>query len=234
MALDKITEFLERRLNLIEDKDVGLVMPSSTGQGSDLSNYLSVVARVASSRNYSLITFKANIFNRLRHSLDLKHVMEGSPWFMDKHPILLCELLVGEDPETIDLNYMQIVVRVHNLPLYQRTKETAKCIGDQLGAFVEYMKPQNEFEHGLICIKRTLNIVPSYQQTRNPREEMTPILDKNPSQTKTCFHNSSTKQDPSSSISPNSTNPTNTDCPRVKIPTLILSAEIVMQSHRLQ
>lgn len=50
------------------------------------------------------------------HILDLKRVVDGGPWNIANHPLLLHRLQVGEVPDQIPLNKIAFWVQVHKLP----------------------------------------------------------------------------------------------------------------------
>lgn len=55
---------------------------------------------------------------RFNHKLDCTLALEGSPWLIDRCALVLALLEDGIDPGSVVVNLMQIIVRVHDLPLH--------------------------------------------------------------------------------------------------------------------
>ncbi|MBA0803046.1 hypothetical protein Gohar_013296 [Gossypium harknessii] len=78
-------------------------------------------------------------FPSLRNTMiDFKRVVEGMPWFFNRHLITFHKMKRGEDPLQIPLNHAIFWVQVHNLPLGFLTKGMANQFGNLIGQFLEY------------------------------------------------------------------------------------------------
>lgn len=55
---------------------------------------------------------------RFKHKLDCTLALEGSPWLIDRCALVLAPLEDRIDPGSVVVNLMQIIVRVHHLPLH--------------------------------------------------------------------------------------------------------------------
>ncbi|KAK4426379.1 hypothetical protein Salat_1406500 [Sesamum alatum] len=69
--------------------------------------------------------------------------MDGGPWSFEKNLLVLRPVEDDDNPTSIDLNWTDIFIHVHDLPLGRCTKEIAELIGNQLSIFREV-----DFDHG--------------------------------------------------------------------------------------
>ncbi|PPR94106.1 hypothetical protein GOBAR_AA26562 [Gossypium barbadense] len=78
------------------------------------------------------------ILFRFYCEIDLKQVLDGWPWFFNRHLIVFHRLVGGEEPNSILIWHTVFWVQVHNLPIGVTSKRTAHLLGDFDGKFMEY------------------------------------------------------------------------------------------------
>ncbi|KAH1075468.1 hypothetical protein J1N35_027796 [Gossypium stocksii] len=78
------------------------------------------------------------ILFRFYSEIDLKRVLDGLPWFFNRHLILFHRLTEGEDPDSVPLWYSAFWVQIHNLPVGVTSEGTARQFGDFVRKFLEY------------------------------------------------------------------------------------------------
>ncbi|KAL8502936.1 hypothetical protein ACS0TY_021892 [Phlomoides rotata] len=72
------------------------------------------------------------------HPLDLKRIMDGSPWSFGVHPLVLHQLRFGETPNLVPLDKILFWVQIHDLPMGAYTEGVGILLGNYIGRFVEY------------------------------------------------------------------------------------------------
>ncbi|MBA0791382.1 hypothetical protein Gohar_015961, partial [Gossypium harknessii] len=78
-------------------------------------------------------------FPSLRNTMiDFKRVVEGMPWFFNRHLIIFNKMEREEDPLRIPFNHGIFWVQVHNLPLGFFTEGMTNQFGIFIGQFLEY------------------------------------------------------------------------------------------------
>ncbi|MBA0575935.1 hypothetical protein Golob_027549, partial [Gossypium lobatum] len=70
--------------------------------------------------------------------MDLKRVLNGSPWTFNNHLLILHKLQRGEDPLKIPLIYSPSWVQIHDVPIGFVSKNLAIQMGNFIGEFMEY------------------------------------------------------------------------------------------------
>jgi hypothetical protein len=76
--------------------------------------------------------------------VDLKRVLENSPWNIKGSPLFLKEWSSSDSIKDIDFSTGAIWVQVHNLPLEMITPENAVSIGSSLGELLEVDNADNQ------------------------------------------------------------------------------------------
>ncbi|MBA0575294.1 hypothetical protein Golob_027975 [Gossypium lobatum] len=66
------------------------------------------------------------ILFRFYSEIDLKRILDGMPWFFNRHLIIFHKLAGGEDPNSIPLWLTAFWVQVHNLPIGATSEGTAR------------------------------------------------------------------------------------------------------------
>ncbi|KAL8125389.1 hypothetical protein AgCh_012905 [Apium graveolens] len=74
---------------------------------------------------------------QFNHELDVKRVMEGSPWTFNRALLVFERLQAGVNPLSIQLNHVDIWVQVHDLQAGFRSERVIKDIGNYIGSFVQ-------------------------------------------------------------------------------------------------
>ncbi|PIN24649.1 hypothetical protein CDL12_02612 [Handroanthus impetiginosus] len=95
-----------------------------------------LIGRVVTQKAYSMVVLRANLMRFIvlqpvkgmevrqvgidnlllvfEHALEKSHALLGYPWIMDKHAVILSEIL--EDPTSVELIWMPIIVHLLNIP----------------------------------------------------------------------------------------------------------------------
>lgn len=73
---------------------------------------------------------------RFNHKMDCALALEGSPWLIDRCAMVLSPLEEGVDPGSMEVNLMQIVVRLYHLLLHIGTDRVVEQIRESLGSFI--------------------------------------------------------------------------------------------------
>jgi hypothetical protein len=64
--------------------------------------------------------------------------LKGGPWTYDNHSLVLEKLQIGVPLKDIKLNYMNLWVRVYNLPTGMMKEKVGIGLGNYIGEFLEY------------------------------------------------------------------------------------------------
>ncbi|KAL8493878.1 hypothetical protein ACS0TY_024880 [Phlomoides rotata] len=72
------------------------------------------------------------------HVLDVKRILEGSPWSFNNHPLVLHSLLKGDHPHRVPLNKVPYWVQIYDLPHGFITEKVGVQLGNFVGKFLEY------------------------------------------------------------------------------------------------
>ncbi|KAL0367530.1 UNVERIFIED_CONTAM: hypothetical protein Sradi_3643100 [Sesamum radiatum] len=75
---------------------------------------------------------------RFNHYLDWDKVLGGCPWTIDRNLVILNVVSAEENPLSLDLNWYQFYVHIHDLPIRMMTQVVVKYIGNHLGKFINY------------------------------------------------------------------------------------------------
>lgn len=72
------------------------------------------------------------------HKLDLQRILEGGPWSIGNHPLLLHKLMIGEVPLQVPLFRLAFWVHIHDLPVGSFSEGVGRSLGNFIGRFLEY------------------------------------------------------------------------------------------------
>jgi len=72
------------------------------------------------------------------HKLDMEEVLKGGSWTYDNHSLVLEKLRIGVPLKDIQLHYMNLWVRVYNLPTGMMKEKVRMGLGNYIGEFLEY------------------------------------------------------------------------------------------------
>ena len=95
------------------------------------------------------------------HELDVKRVLECSPWFFNKKVLILSKLQSTSNPCTVTLDKLDLSVQIHNLPTGMMTSRVVEAIGGYVGIFKELCSKNfmgTWREYMCICVTIGLNI----------------------------------------------------------------------------
>lgn len=164
--MEGLTERLARCLSTRPGEEEEIPVDDEPDSTVPLQGVYNLVGRVVSQKVFSGLALKMDISPLLQpvrglmfqdlgsnrfvlkfeHHLDREHTMEGSPWLVDRCAMLLLPLEEGTDPNTVEVNLMTIVVRLHNIPLNLQFDRVLHQIGSSLGYFVErVLSKRDEF-----------------------------------------------------------------------------------------
>ncbi|KAL8470718.1 hypothetical protein ACS0TY_033330 [Phlomoides rotata] len=72
------------------------------------------------------------------HPLDVKRVIDGSPWVLGNHLLVVHQLVTGELPLTVPLNHLAFWMQVYGLHVGYFSENIGRILGDFVGRFLEY------------------------------------------------------------------------------------------------
>ncbi|MBA0575111.1 hypothetical protein Golob_024152 [Gossypium lobatum] len=103
---------------------VGRVLTDSVVNFPSLRNILADLWRPLRGVSITELENKRILF-RFYSEIDLKRVLDGMPWFFNRHLIVFHKLAGDEDPNSIPLWHAAFWVQVHNLPKGVTSEGTA-------------------------------------------------------------------------------------------------------------
>lgn len=68
----------------------------------------------------------------------MNRVLDGLPWFFNKHLLILNKLNIYDDPLTVPLHFAIFWVQIHDLPSGLMSENMARKFGNFLGNFLDY------------------------------------------------------------------------------------------------
>lgn len=71
------------------------------------------------------------------HEIDVKRVLEGSPWSFNRRALVMARLNEGEDPRCVELNSIDLWVQIHELKVGFMSEKILKGIGNYIGRFID-------------------------------------------------------------------------------------------------
>ncbi|XP_074352285.1 uncharacterized protein LOC141691445 [Apium graveolens] len=71
------------------------------------------------------------------HDIDIKRVIEGSPWTFGRFHLIFERLKDDENPKTIAINKLDVWVQLHDMETGFISLRVVKDIGDYVGTFLE-------------------------------------------------------------------------------------------------
>lgn len=75
---------------------------------------------------------------RFYHKVDLKRVIDGGPWSIGNHPLIIHPLKVGEVPHRVPLDRLAFWIQIYNLPVRSFSENVGRSLGNFIGRFLEY------------------------------------------------------------------------------------------------
>lgn len=96
-------------------------------------------------RGFQLQRLNDNCFIlKFNYKLDRTHALEGSPWLLDRCALLLSLIPSEANPETMALDLMNIVVRLHNIPAGLRNPDMTGRLCEKMGTVLEVIPPKGD------------------------------------------------------------------------------------------
>lgn len=80
----------------------------------------------------------SSLLTQFYHKVDLQRVIDGGPWSIGNHPLIIYQLKVGEVPHRLPLDRLAFWVQIYNLSVGSFTKNVGKSLGNFIGKFSEY------------------------------------------------------------------------------------------------
>lgn len=80
---------------------------------------------------------------RFYHNVDVQHVLNGGPWSLDKHMMILGAIKNGEDPAPVPLFSIPIWVQEHNLLVGFMSQVVGENLRNLTRKFLEYDEKNN-------------------------------------------------------------------------------------------
>lgn len=71
------------------------------------------------------------------HDIDIKRVIEGSPWTFGRFHLVFERLKDGDNPRTVSINKMDIWVQLHGMNTGFMSQRVVKDVGNYIGIFIE-------------------------------------------------------------------------------------------------
>lgn len=71
------------------------------------------------------------------HEIDLKRVVEGSPWSFNRKTLIIARMKEGEIPREVKLNALDLWVQIYDLRIGFMTEKVLKEIGNYVGTYIE-------------------------------------------------------------------------------------------------
>lgn len=93
------------------------------------------------------------------HEVDIKRVIEGSPWTFDRIQLVFQRLKVGENPRRVVLNKLDMWVQLHDMAAGFMSERIVRDVRNYIGSFVKSDK--NNFTgvwRDYLRVRVTLNI----------------------------------------------------------------------------
>ncbi|GAU21829.1 hypothetical protein TSUD_176750 [Trifolium subterraneum] len=77
------------------------------------------------------------------HPLDMEAVIQGGPWTFDNYLLILEQIPLGMQIDSIPLQHVDLWVQIHNLPTGLMREAVGIKLANYIGKFVEYDKNNN-------------------------------------------------------------------------------------------
>ncbi|KAK1366579.1 hypothetical protein POM88_042140 [Heracleum sosnowskyi] len=93
------------------------------------------------------------------HELDIRRVVEGSPWTFGRFHLVMARLKEGDNPRTLVINEIDLWVQLHGMSAGFMSQRVTTDIGNYIGSYVEgdpnnFVGVWKEF----LCIRVTLSL----------------------------------------------------------------------------
>ncbi|XP_074327536.1 uncharacterized protein LOC141665451 [Apium graveolens] len=71
------------------------------------------------------------------HEVDIKRVIEGSPWTFGRFQLVFVRLKEGDNPRTVQINNLDVWVQLHEIQTGYMSQRVVQDVGNYLGKFIE-------------------------------------------------------------------------------------------------
>lgn len=71
------------------------------------------------------------------HEVDIKRVMEGSPWSFNRKALIFATMKEGDIPRAVSLNTMDLWVQIHDLRAGFMSENAVREVGNYIGKYVD-------------------------------------------------------------------------------------------------
>lgn len=71
------------------------------------------------------------------HEVDIKRVIDGSPWTFRRFQLVFKRLKEGDNPRAVSINNLDIWVQMHDLSPGFMSQRVVKDVGNYIGTFIE-------------------------------------------------------------------------------------------------
>lgn len=71
------------------------------------------------------------------HEVDIKKVINGSPWTFGRFPLLFERLKPGDNPRTLFINKLDLWVQLHGMNPGYMSQRVVKDVGNYIGEYIE-------------------------------------------------------------------------------------------------
>ena len=161
-------ETLWQKLKVTEEKEISISLGEECTKATNERGKYCLVLRVLSRRGIMLDALRKNIrmlwkpnkslqlsvieeelfLAEFEDERDKKRVMDMRLWHYEKQLVLLQEFEGEQDPKDIVLKWSPFWVKIYNLPLKSRTRETGRAIGASLGKVLDVDVANNGVQWG--------------------------------------------------------------------------------------
>lgn len=86
------------------------------------------------------------------HEIDLKRVVEGSPWSFSHKVLIIARMKEGEVPTEVKLNALYLWVQIYDLRVGFMTEKVLKEIGNFFGIYIDSCSSILHEHEGTICV----------------------------------------------------------------------------------
>ncbi|XP_012828241.1 PREDICTED: uncharacterized protein LOC105949476 [Erythranthe guttata] len=177
-TMENLTDALVNNFRLTSDEEEGITITQLQTVNQNPTGEFSLLGRIVATKEISMHTIKSNVTRLLQpvkgceiqtlgnnrfvisfnHRLDQKQALGGCPWVLDKHALIFSEIKPDSDPTTMEINLMPIIIRIHHLPMNQRSEEVIAQIGGKLGILLEVLNKNQSHFSQLIRIKVAIDV----------------------------------------------------------------------------
>lgn len=132
----------KQQIEFVDFRLVGKVLTDKTVNFNVVKNRMASVWRPCKGMNMKEVDPNLYVF-QFFNLVDLKRAMDGGPWTYDNNLLLFHKLMPGEVARGVTLCYVDIWIRIYDLPARYMSVNIGKQLGYYIGCFVEYDSSNN-------------------------------------------------------------------------------------------